>query len=54
MPEIIRCSICHKPIKVKDFADQMKKIREHRQKFHPRAFKALIRKGVETRRERYG
>jgi hypothetical protein len=50
MPETIHCSICHKPIRVKDFADQMKKIREHRKEFHPKAFKSSIRKGIATRK----
>ena len=50
MPEVVRCSICHKPIKVKNFADQMKKIREHRQKFHPTAFKRSVKKSIATRK----
>jgi hypothetical protein len=50
MPEIIHCSICHKPIHVKNFADQMKKLREHRQKAHPKAFKESIKRGVATRK----
>lgn len=50
--EIVKCSICGKPIKVKNFADQMKKIREHRKRFHPKAFKESIRKGIETRKKR--
>jgi hypothetical protein len=52
MPEIIHCSICNKPIKVKDFPDQMKKLREHRKKAHPKAFKESIKKGLATRKKR--
>lgn len=52
MPEIIKCSICRKPIKVENFQDQMKKIREHRKKFHPKAFRESIKKAVETRKHR--
>jgi hypothetical protein len=49
-PETIHCGLCHKAIKVKDFADQMKKIREHRKSEHPKAFRASIKKGLATRR----
>ena len=50
MPEVIKCSICGKRIHVKNFADQMKKLREHRRKFHPKAFRESIKKGIRTRR----
>jgi hypothetical protein len=50
MPEIIKCGICGRPLKVDGFADQMKKIRDHRRKFHPKAFKESIKKGIETRK----
>ncbi len=51
-PEVVRCSICGKAIKVKDFKDQMAKIRRHREKYHPSAFRKSIRKGVATRSSR--
>jgi hypothetical protein len=51
MPETIHCSICHKAIRVKDFQDQMAKIRRHRKKYHPSAFKKSIEKGVKARRK---
>ncbi len=50
MPENIRCSICGKKIRVKNFADQMTKIRRHRKKEHPRAFRESIKRSVRTRR----
>jgi hypothetical protein len=50
MPEVIQCSICHKPIKVKNFADSMDKLRKHRKEFHPKAFKKSIKKGIQTRK----
>ncbi len=52
MPETIHCSICHRAIRVKNFADQMKKLREHRKKIHPTAFKRSIKKGIKTRKAR--
>lgn len=39
MPETIHCSICHKAIRVKNFKDQMAKLRHHYQRMHPYAFK---------------
>jgi hypothetical protein len=50
MPETIHCSICHKPIKVKNFVDQMKKIRRHRKLKHPKEQRKSILKSVRTRR----
>jgi hypothetical protein len=50
MPETIHCSICGKPIRVKNFADQMDKIRDHRKKYHPSAFRKSVDKGVKTRK----
>jgi hypothetical protein len=50
MPETIHCSICHKAIRVKDFADSMHKLRDHRKLKHPKAFKASIKKGIATRK----
>jgi hypothetical protein len=50
MPETITCKICGKKIRVKNFADQMKKIREHRKRSHPKAFKESVKKGLKTRK----
>lgn len=50
MPETIHCSICGKPIKVKDFTDQMDKIRHHRKLHHSKVFKTSIKKGINTRK----
>jgi len=50
MPEVISCSKCHKKIRVKDFPDQMKKLRKHYSEVHPVTFRKSIKKGVETRR----
>ena len=47
MPETIHCQICHRPIRVKDFADQMAKLRRHYKKYHPRKFRESIRRGKE-------
>ena len=54
MPEVISCSKCHKKIRVKDFPDQMKKLREHYASEHPVTFRKSIKKGVETRRKNKG
>jgi len=51
MPETISCSICGKRIRGKNFADIMDKLRSHRKREHPRAFRESIRRGVETRRK---
>jgi hypothetical protein len=50
MPEVVKCGICHKKIHVKNFADQMKKIREHRKAKHPQAFRKSVKKAVATRK----
>jgi hypothetical protein len=50
MPEVIHCGICGKRIHVKNFADQMKKIREHRKAEHPSAFRKSLKKGIATRK----
>jgi len=50
MPEIIHCKKCGKAIRVKNFADQMAKIRRHYKKYHPSAFKKSIAKGVKARK----
>lgn len=52
MPETIHCSICRKAIRGKDFRDIMAKLRRHREKYHPKAFRESIRKGVRTRKAR--
>ncbi len=51
MPEQIHCSICGKAIKVKNFPDQMKKLRHHRQLKHPYAFKQSVVKSVKARKK---
>ena len=51
MPETIHCKLCGKPIRVKNFADEMEKLREHRKEFHLAAFKKSIKKGLETRKK---
>ncbi len=51
MPETVRCSICGQAIKVKNFKDQMDKIRRHRKLHHPKAFRVSIKRGMRTRRE---
>lgn len=50
MPETIHCSICGKAIRGENFADIMAKLRRHRKKHHPKAFRESIRKGVRTRK----
>jgi hypothetical protein len=50
-PEIIHCGICRKPIKVEDFKDALAKLRRHRKKYHPKAFRKSIKKGVATRKK---
>ena len=50
MPETIHCSLCGKPIKVENVQDMMVKIRHHRKKYHPKAFRESIRKGVKSRK----
>ena len=50
MPKIISCSICGKKFRVKDFADMMDKIRSHRKREHPKAFRESIKRAVKTRR----
>jgi hypothetical protein len=50
-PETLHCGICGKPIYVKNFADGMSKLRHHRQKYHPKAFKESVKKAVATRKK---
>lgn len=50
MPETIHCRKCGKAIRVKDFVDQMKKVREHYKEEHPKAFRESIKKGIATRK----
>lgn len=49
--ETIHCKKCGKAIRVRNFADQMNKIRHHYKLKHPRVFKKSIAKGVKTRRK---
>ncbi len=51
MPEKIKCGICGKSIRVKNFQDQMEKLREHRKKEHPSAFKKAVKKSIATRKK---
>jgi len=51
MPETVSCSICGKRIRGKNFADIMDKLRSHRKREHPKAFRESIKRGVETRRK---
>ena len=50
MPETVHCSICGKAIRGEDFKDIMAKLRRHRKKYHPKAFKKSVKKGVKTRK----
>jgi hypothetical protein len=50
LPEIVHCGKCRKAIKVKDFPDQMRKLRRHYKKYHPEAFEKSIKKGIKTRK----
>ncbi len=50
MPETITCSKCGAKIRVKDFADQMAKLRRHYKKHHPKAFKESIKRGIIKRK----
>ncbi len=50
MPEKIKCGICGKSIRVKNFVDQMKKLRQHPKKCQPKAFKESVKKSVATRK----
>ncbi len=51
MPERIHCGICGKAIKVENFKDALAKLRRHRKKHHPKAFRESIKKGVATRKK---
>jgi len=50
VPEVVHCSKCKKAIKVENFPDQMKKLRRHYAKSHPKAFKESVAKGVAKRK----
>ncbi len=52
MPETIHCRKCGQSMRVKNFPDQMAKIRHHYKVKHPRVFKASIKKGVAKRKSR--
>jgi hypothetical protein len=49
MPEFIHCKVCGKSFHVKNFADQMSKIRKHYKEAHPVLFKRSIKRGVAKR-----
>ncbi len=46
----IHCSICSKAIIGYDFPERMKKLRHHRERMHPYAFKQSVAKSVKTRK----
>jgi hypothetical protein len=50
MPENIKCGVCSKVIHVKNFKDQMKKLRKHYRKEHPTNFKQWGKKAAATRK----
>lgn len=54
MPETIHCKICKKSIRAKDFEDGMAKLRRHRKKYHPQAFRKSVKKGIATRKRNKG
>jgi hypothetical protein len=52
MPETIRCRVkgCNKAIHAENFEDGMYKLRRHRAKCHPKAFRTSVRKSIVTRK----
>lgn len=50
--ETIKCRKCGQSFRVKDFADQMAKIRHHYKVKHPVTFRKSIKKSVATRESR--
>ncbi len=52
MPEVIHCRLCGHPIRAKSFEDGMAKLRRHRKKEHPQAFRKSVKKGLATRKRR--
>lgn len=46
----IHCSICNKAISGYDFPERMSKLRRHRKKVHPLAFRKSVEKGLKTRK----
>ncbi len=51
MPETIHCKICGQGIHAESFKDGMAKLRRHRKKNHPKAFRESVKKGLRTRRK---
>lgn len=52
MPETVHCSQCGKSFRVKDFADQMRKLRHHYRTEHPRLWRRSVKKSVEKRKKK--
>ena len=54
MPETIHCRVkgCRAVFRVKNFSDQMTKIRHHRKLKHPALFRKSIKKSIETRKSK--
>lgn len=51
MPDkTVHCSICGKAVSGYDFPERMAKLRRHRKKYHPKAFRESIRKGIASRK----
>jgi len=52
-PKPIHCGICGKAIKgttKAPFKDRMDKLRRHRKKYHPKAFKKSVKKAIKTKK----
>lgn len=52
MPETIHCRVCGKAFRVKNFEDQMAKLRHHYKTAHPRIWKESVKRGAQKRRRR--
>lgn len=50
MPETTHCRICGKAIHAESFEDGMAKLRRHRKKYHPTAFRKSVKKGIASRK----
>ena len=45
----VHCRLCGKPIKGRDFAERMKKLRHHRKEKHPTAHRKSVKKTLKTK-----
>lgn len=52
MPEVIHCRVCGQSFRVKNFEEGMAKLRSHRKRMHPTAFKRSVKQGIATRKAR--